>query len=483
MLVIGGGAAGLTAAGMSAALGAKTALIEQHLLGGDCTWHGCVPSKSLIKAAKVAHLVRQAAAYGLTPNTPPHEQDLSQVMARVKAIRQHIYDDADAPPNFERLGVEVITGSARFVSPHAVEVSSDGSARTLSSRRFVIATGSRPRRLDVSGDAGVPILTNETLFDLDTLPKRLLIAGGGPIGMEMAQAFTRLGSSVTVATTSDRILPHDDPELVALLSAHLQSEGIRIVTETGIRQFENREAITTGGERIAVDAVLTAIGRTPNISALNLAAAGVDCNKKGVIVDSRCRTSAPHIYAAGDVAARHKFTHMAEHMAKIAVTNAILRVPSHIDEQHVPWTTFTDPELAHVGRNEDDLRRSGISYSVFRFPYSQLDRAITESETTGLIKVLANRWGRILGVTILGAHAGELLSEYALAMKNGIRLDKVSSTIHPYPTFALGNRRAADLFLMGKLTPTIARLIRWFFRLRGDDRALAVLGNTAPPSH
>jgi len=482
MLVIGGGAAGLTAAGMSAALGAKTALIEQSLLGGDCTWHGCVPSKSLLKAAKVAHLIRHAAEYGLAATAPP-EQDLGMVMARVKAIRQHIYDDADAPPHFERLGVEVIKGRARFLSPHSVEVTNKGAAHTLSSRRFVIATGSMPRRLDVPGATDIPILTNESLFDLDTLPRRLLIAGGGPIGMEMAQAFSRLGSNVTVVTTATRILPRDDAELVALLSAHLQSEGIRILTETAIRQFDRCEAITTQGERIAVDAVLAAIGRTPNISSLNLAAAGVECSEKGVIVDSRCRSSVRHIFAAGDVAGRHLFTHMAEHMAKIAVTNAILRIPFSIDEQHVPWTTFTDPELAHVGRSEDDLRRSGVSYSVFRFPYSQLDRAITDSETTGLIKVLANRWGRILGVTILGAHAGELLGEYAVAMKNGIRLDKISSTIHPYPTFSLGNRRAADLFLMGKLTPTLARIIRWIFGLRGDDRALAVLRKTAPPAH
>ncbi|MBI4907285.1 MAG: FAD-dependent oxidoreductase [Acidobacteria bacterium] len=473
MLVIGGGAAGLTAAGMSAVLGAKTVLIEANLLGGDCTWHGCVPSKSLLKAAKIAHELRHASRYGLTAT--PNEHDLGRVMARVKAIRQHVYEDADAPPHFEKLGVEVIMGQARFISPHTVEVSNGGSAQHLSAKRFVIATGTAPRRLEIPGSQDVKLLTNETIFDLDQLPKRLLVIGAGPIGVEMAQAFHRLGSDVTVVTSSGRILPRDDAELSTLLLEHLRGEGIRILLNTEIKAFDRGAAISTDGERLSADAVLVAVGRTPNVGSLNLPAAGVQFNNKGVVVDSRCRSSARHVYAAGDVAGRYLFTHMAEHMAKIAVTNALLRFPSSIDERHVPWTTFSDPELAHVGRNEDDLRRDGVRYSVFRFPYSQLDRAITDSETTGLIKVLANRWGRILGVTILGAHAGELIGEYAVAMKNGIRLDKVSSTIHPYPTFGMGNRRAADLFVTTKFTPAMARLIRWVFRLRGENRALPAL--------
>jgi pyruvate/2-oxoglutarate dehydrogenase complex dihydrolipoamide dehydrogenase (E3) component len=473
MLVIGGGAAGLTAAGMSAVLGAKTALVEVNKLGGDCTWYGCVPSKSLLKAAKIAHEVRQASRYGLT--STPQEHDLGRVMARVKAIRQHVYEDADAPPHFEKLGVEVIEGQARFHSPHKVEVVSNGSARIVSAKRFVIATGTAPRRLDVPGSRDFRLLTNETIFDLEQLPLHLLVIGGGPVGVEMAQAFQRLGSAVTVVTSSNRILPRDDAEASALLLDHLRSEGIRFLLNTGITALEGCVAITADGHRLTTDQVLVAVGRTPNTGLLNLPAAGVAENQKGIPVDSRCRTSVGHIYAAGDVAGRHQFTHMAEHMAKVAVANAILHIPARLDENHVPWTTFTDPELAHLGRNEEDLRRDGVRYTVFRFPYSQLDRAIAESETTGLIKVLADRWGRILGVTILGAHAGELISEYALAMKNRIRLDKLSSTIHPYPTFSMGNRRAADHFVTGKLTPGLARMIRWVFRLRGDDRGLKEL--------
>lgn len=470
MLVIGGGAAGLTAAGMSAVLGAKTALIEANKLGGDCTWHGCVPSKSLLKAAKVAHEIRSATRYGLTPSRQKH--DLAAVMARVRAIRQHVYDDADAPPYFEKLGVEVIHGRARFISPHTVELSDGGAARHLSSKYFVVATGSSPRRLEIPGAQDVHLLTNETLFDLDRLPKHLLVVGAGPIGVGMAQALRRLGSEVTVVSSSAGILTRDDAELASQLLEHLRGEGIRIILGTSIAKFESAAAYTNEGERLEVDAVLVAAGRIPNTAFLNLPAAGIRANDKGIIVDSRCRSSAKHIYAAGDIAGRHLFTHMAEHMAKVAVTNAILRLPSRMDERHVTWTTFTDPELAHVGRNEDELRRAGIKHSVYRFPFTQLDRAITDSETAGMIKVLADGWGRILGVSILGANAGELIGEFALAMKNGIRLDKVSATIHPYPTYGLGNRRTADLFMTAKFTPRIARWLRRLLGLRGTDRGV-----------
>lgn len=477
MLVVGGGAAGLTAAGMSAALGAKTALIEAKQLGGDCTWHGCVPSKSLLKAARIAHELRHASRFGLTAS--PGELDLGRVMARVRAIRQQVYDDADAPPHFEKLGVEVLTGRARFVSPHTVEVSNRGPARHLNAGCFVIATGTAPRSLEIPGSRAVKMLSNETIFDLEELPKRLLVIGAGPIGIEMAQAFSRLGSAVTVVTSSARILPRDDAELSNLLLEHLRREGVRILLNTAVSAFDRGVALTTNGEGVNADAVLVAVGRSPNVASLNLAAAGVRCNDKGIVIDARCRSSAKHIFAAGDVAGRHLFTHMAEHMAKVAVTNAILHIPTRLDDKHVPWTTFTDPELAHLGEKEDDLVRRGVRFSVLRFPYSQLDRAIADSDTSGLIKVLASRWGHILGVTIFGARAGDLIGEWAVAMKNRIRLDKLSSTIHPYPTYALGNRRAADLFVTAKFTPPLARLIRWIFRLRGNDRAVLELRQRA----
>jgi pyruvate/2-oxoglutarate dehydrogenase complex dihydrolipoamide dehydrogenase (E3) component len=477
MLVIGGGAAGLTAAGMSAVLGAKTALVESRRLGGDCTWYGCVPSKSLLRAAAVAHQMRTAGRFGLTPANIEH--DFTRVMDRVHSIRDRIYADADAPPNLERLGVEVIPGRARFVGPHAVEIDANGGARSLSSRYFVVATGSSPRMLGFETDGTVPVLTNEAIFELDRLPRHLLVSGAGPVGIEMAQAFQRLGSSVTLVTRGGGILVRDDRELAAILLERLGGEGIRFLLDTEIARIQAGAAQTSSGARIAADALLVAVGRRPNLESLHLEMAGVETNDEGIVVNRRCRSSAKHIYACGDVAGRHLFTHMAEHMAKTAVTNAILHIPSKVDERHVTWTTFTDPELAHVGANEAELQRSGTAYSVYRFPFSQLDRAITDSETTGLIKVLANRWGRILGVSILGSHAGEMIGEYALAMRNGVSLSKISRTIHPYPTYVLGNRRAADQSMMAKLTPGMVRWLRRLFGLRGDIRGAVALKEMA----
>jgi pyruvate/2-oxoglutarate dehydrogenase complex dihydrolipoamide dehydrogenase (E3) component len=473
MLVIGGGAAGLTAAGMSAVLGAKTALVEARRLGGDCTWYGCIPSKSLLRAAAVAHQMRTAGRLGLTPANVEH--DFARLMDRVHSIREHIYADADAPPNFEKLGVEVIPGRAQFLGPHVVEIEANGGTRKLTSRYFVVATGSSPRMPQLDTDGTVPVLTNETIFELDRLPKRLLILGAGPIGLEMAQAFQRLGSSVTAVTHGGGILSRDDQELASTLLEHLRGEGIRFLLHTEVVRIQSATAKTASGARVEADALLVAVGRRPNVESLHLETAGVRTNEKGIVVNRRCQSSVKHIYACGDVAGRHLFTHMAEHMAKVAVTNAILHIPSKMDDRHVTWTTFTDPELAHVGTSEAEMKRNGTAYSVYRFPFSQLDRAVTDSETTGMVKVLANRWGRILGVSILGAHAGEMVGEYALAMRNGVTLGKVSATIHPYPTYVLGNRRAADQFMMAKLTPGMVRWLRRLFGLRGDVRGVTAL--------
>jgi pyruvate/2-oxoglutarate dehydrogenase complex dihydrolipoamide dehydrogenase (E3) component len=463
LLVIGGGAAGLTAAGMAAVLGAKTALVEADKLGGDCTWHGCVPSKTLLRTAKLAHEMRTADRYGLAPYPAAH--DFSRVMAHVRAIRETIYAEADAPPHFEKLGVEVIEGRARFVSPHEVAIA--GTQRTVSSRRFVVAAGSSPRVPRLDSDGSVPILTNETIFETDRLPGHLVVLGAGPVGVEMAQAFHRLGSAVTVINRSGGILARDDRELAGMLLDQLRAEGIGFCLDTQIERLESGAVRTTDGRRLPADAVLAAAGRTPNLGHLDLARAGVRVSDAGIVVDRRCRSSAPHIFACGDIAGRYLFTHMAEHMAKVAVTNAILHIPMRLDDRHITWTTFTDPELAQVGATEAELQRGGVRYSVVRFPFARLDRAITESATVGSVKVLTTWRGRILGASILGAHAGEMIAEYALAMRNGVTLDKVSSTIHPYPTYALGNRRAADNFVASKLTPGMVRWIRRLFGLRG----------------
>jgi pyruvate/2-oxoglutarate dehydrogenase complex dihydrolipoamide dehydrogenase (E3) component len=417
--------------------------------------------------------MRTAASLGLSAADPQH--DLAQVMAKVHSIREHIYDDADAPPHFEKLGVEVIEGRAGFVDPHTVEVVSSGSRRSLTSRYFVIATGSRPRAPEIPGGQSANVLNNESIFELKQLPRHLVVLGAGPIGIELGQAFRRLGSEVTVVNRSPGILRRDDPELSAMLLEHLRKEGIRFVFGTVGARIEPQAVHLENGDRLECDAILAAAGRKPGVDGLNLAAAGVETNEKGIVVDRRCRSSAKHIYACGDVAGRYLFTHFAEHMGKTAVTNAILHVPAKLDESNMTWVTFTDPELAHVGRSEEDLKREGVKHSVFRFPYTQLDRAITESATTGMVKVMANNWGRVLGVSILGVSAGEMIGEYALAVRNGVRLDKISSTIHPYPTYVLGNRRAADLYMMRKLTPTMVRWLQRIFRLRGDTRGVTAL--------
>jgi pyruvate/2-oxoglutarate dehydrogenase complex dihydrolipoamide dehydrogenase (E3) component len=468
MVVIGGGAAGLTAAGMSAVLGAKTVLVSDSPLGGDCTWRGCVPSKSLLKAAKIAHEMRTASKYGLVASDPVH--DWTQIIGRVHSIRDHVYREADAPPNMEKLGVEVIPARARFIDGNSVELTSSTiqATRVISSRYFIIATGSKPRMPKIEGIDRVAVLTNENLFELKEQPHRLLILGAGPIGIEMAQAFRRLGSAVTVTDHGPHILRRDDAELSAILEQSLRSEGIDFQLSVEVERIEPGVAHLKGGGRIAFDAFLAAAGRRPNTESLHLAASGVEENQRGIVVDDRGRTTQKHIFACGDVTGKYLFTHMAEHTAKVAVMNAILHFPSSVDGGRVPWCTFTDPELAHVGFGEEELRKRGEKFRVYRFPFSKLDRAITESESAGLVKVFASKRGKILGASILGANAGEMIAEYALAMKVNAGLSKVSATIHPYPTYALGNRRAADLYANKVLTPWRVSWIKRLFRLRGS---------------
>jgi len=365
----------------------------------------------------------------------------------------------------------VISAHARFLDGESVELpdSRTQARRVLSSRFFIIATGSRPKIPNIDGIVGVQVLTNENLFELKEQPRRLLVLGAGPIGIEMAQAFRRLGSEVIVTDHGARILGHDDAELAAMLEQSLRSEGIGFRLGAEVEQFEPGMATLKGGERIPFDAVLAAAGRRPNSESLQLAAAGVESNEEGIIVDDRCRTTRKNIFACGDVTGKYLFTHMAEHTAKVAVMNAILHIPSRADDRRISWCTFTDPELARVGLGEEELRKRGESFRVYRFPFSKLDRAITESESAGLVKVWAGKQGKILGASIFGANAGEMIAEYALAMKVNAGLGKVSATIHPYPTYALGNRRAADNFANQVLTPSRVTWIQRLFRLRGTS--------------
>ena len=471
VLVIGGGAAGLSAAGIATNLGAKTAMIERDALGGDCTWTGCVPSKTLLKAAKVAHQARHASQYGLPDQVV--DIDFAGVMEHVREVRQEVYEDADAPEIFEDMDIDVVEGDAHFVDAHTVAVEGpDGASRQLTGSYVVIATGARPLVPPIDGLEGIDYLTNHTLFELEEQPERLAIVGAGPIGTEMAQAFTRLGTEVTVIDMADRILANDDPELADTLRETLEGEGVEYVLDAQVKRVSQVDGIITveagEGRTVEADALLLATGRAANVQGLNLAAAGVEFTRQGVTVNDRCRTSQSHIYAAGDVTGRYQFTHMSNHMAKVAVTNALLKVPSKMDLDHVPWVTYTDPELAHVGARADQLDAEGVSYETYRFPYDQLDRAITEGETTGQIKVHAKGLtGKILGASVLGAHAGELITAFAIAMRNGVTLRNIGDTIHPYPAWGEGVRRVADQWFVQKQSPMVTKALQTVFGYRG----------------
>jgi pyruvate/2-oxoglutarate dehydrogenase complex dihydrolipoamide dehydrogenase (E3) component len=476
LVVIGGGAAGLTAAGVGTNFGAKTLMVERAQLGGDCTWHGCVPSKALLKSAQIAHDIRTASAYGIDATL--EQIDFQRVMARVRTLRDEIYEEDDHPRNFEAMGIDVRHGQARFLDAHTIEISDDnGSTAHVRGRYIVIAAGASAFVPPIDGLDAISYLTNETLFELEDQPEHLAIVGSGPIGTEMAQAFQRLGTQVTVFETQDRILHKDNEELARMLQDVLEDEGVQYLCGARVAHVTQRddgtivvEAESDDGtaKRAEADALLMATGRRPNLDGLGLDAAGLEHTERGITVNDRCRTNQSHIYAVGDVTGRYQFTHMSEHMAKTAVTNAILKLPQTIDAQHVPWVTYTDPELGHVGATEAELTAQGVAFQTYRFPYTKVDRAVTDGKTTGLIKVFAKSWnGKILGASVLGAHAGELISEYAVAMKNGVTLRHLSDTIHPYPSYGLGARRAADQWYAQKQSATLTRILQTVFGYDG----------------
>lgn len=473
VIVIGGGAGGLTAAGVATNIGADTLMIEKAQLGGDCTWYGCIPSKALLKSADVAHTVAHAGAYGVSVDAMA--VDFPAVMERVRTLRQDVYAEADAPEHFEAMGIEVAHGTARFVDDHTVAIDTASGTRHVRGDRIVVATGARAATPPIDGLHDVPYRTNHTLFDLETQPAHLAIVGAGPIGIEMAQAFARLGTDVTVIERGRRILQNDTPALTRMLRERLEAEGVRFLMETRVTRVAEADPGTSrieitarqgDTERVVTaDELLLATGRTPNVEGLNLEAAGVSYTGKGIPVDEAGRTNRGHIMAVGDVTGRYQFTHMSEHMAKTAMTNALLKVPTRFDTEHVPWVTYTDPELAHVGATAAALEDAGASFATYRFPYAKVDRAITEGDTLGEIQVYATRWnGKILGASVLGARAGELISELALAMRNGVTLRALSDTIHPYPSYGLAVRRVADQWYAQKQS---ARVTRWVQRLFG----------------
>ncbi len=470
VVVIGGGTAGLVTAAGTAGLGGRVALVEEGRMGGDCLNTGCVPSKALISSARLIDQIRHARAWGIGAAEP--DVDFEDVFGRMRERRSRIAPH-DSQERFESLGVDVFRERASFLSPHEVQAG----GRRLRARNFVIATGSRPTVPPIPGLETVRCYTNESIFDeLEQRPDRLAIIGGGPIGCELGQVFARLGVGVTILQRGPQVLEKEDADAAGLLRRRLEAEGVTVRTGVQVTAAEpsGKEIRITleGGESVvSCDAVLLAAGRTPNTERLDLEKAGVAFTRKGVTVDRHLRTTQPHIYAAGDVTGDHAFTHVADHHARVVVRNILFpHLPASREETVIPWCTYTSPEIARVGFNEDEARRRGLAYDLFCEPVEQLDRAVVESQETGFAKVLTRKGtGRILGATLVCERAGDLIMEFVLAMKHGIGLDEIGKTIHPYPTFGEIARKIADRRQRSRLTPFAKHVFAWLYRRRRGE--------------
>lgn len=461
LVVIGAGPAGLVCAAGAAGLGARVALVERHRLGGDCLNVGCVPSKGLIAAARAAAAARDAGRFGV--DAGPVRPDFPRVMERLYRVRAELAGH-DSAERFTELGVDVFLGEGRFTGPDRIAVGDS----ELRFARAVIATGARPVIPPVPGLAELAPRTNETVFELDALPARLAVLGGGPIGSELAQAFARLGSAVTLVEQGPRLLPRDDARAAEIVRAALEADGVRVWTGARVVKAAARDgaplltAARDGGEaELAADEVLVAAGRAPNVESLGLDAAGIARGPQGVTVDARLRTGNPRVYAAGDVCFPDRFTHAADACARIVLANALFRGRQRADRLVVPWCTYTQPEVAHVGITEAEAR--GRAVDVVEVPLAATDRGRLDGDATGYARVYLKRGtDRILGATVVADTAGDLIGEMAVAMTNGVGLGGVGATVHPYPTRSEVWRKAADARRREKLTPTVQKwLKRW----------------------
>ncbi|MEP6866038.1 MAG: mercuric reductase [Deltaproteobacteria bacterium] len=462
LVVLGGGTAGLVSAVGAASLGARVALIERHWLGGDCLNVGCVPSKAVIRAARAAHDARTAADYGILVGAV--EVDFAAAMARMRGLRAGIAPH-DSAARLAKLGIEVFLGGGRFVGRDVVEVA----GQRLRFARAVIATGARAAVPSVPGLAEAGYLTNETVFALTERPGRLVVVGGGPIGCELAQAFRRLGSEVVIVDRGEHLLSRDDPDAAALVRDRLVAEGVELVLGAAIVRVERDRTLIVdrgrGEERVRADHILVATGRAPNVADLGLDDAGIVATPRGIEVDDHLRTANRRVFAAGDVASRFQFTHAADAMARIVLQNALFFGRKRVSALTIPWCTYTDPEVAHVGISAEDAakREDLVTLTV---PLAEVDRAVLDGETEGFARVHADRKGRILGATLVSRHAGETIGELALAMTHGLRLGALASTIHPYPTQAEAVRKLGDAYQRTRLTPRVRRLFGWLMRRR-----------------
>ena len=468
VVVIGAGTAGLVTAAGTAGLGGRVALIERNKMGGDCLNYGCVPSKALISSARLAQQIREATKWGLRASEP--QFDFREVMERMRARRAQIAPN-DSQERFESLGVDVFRREAKFVSPEEIEI--DG--RKLRARNFVIATGSRATIPKIDGIESVPYFTNETVFDqLNEKPASMIVIGGGPIGCELGQTFARLGVPVTILQNGPQLLPPEDRDVGDFLLKRFQAEGIAVKLNAKIQSVSKRdgkiELQLTGDQSITADTMLIAAGRTPNLRALDLESARVDYDESGLRVNEYLQTSQPHIYAAGDVTNRFKFTHTADFTARIVVRNILMPLQllrQKVNWSIVPWCTFTEPEIAHVGLGEKEAEKNGTAYDLYRVELKDVDRAVVENEASGFAKILTQKKSdKILGVTLVAPHAGDLVHEFVVAMHAGVGLGRIASMIHVYPTLAELARKAGDQYNKTRLTPRAKKIFSWLYARR-----------------
>lgn len=470
LVVIGAGTAGLVAAAGAGGLGARVALIERHLMGGDCLNVGCVPSKAIIRSARAIYDLREAHRYGVVGAGQP-QVDFPAVMRRMRRIRSEISPHDSARRFAEEYGVDVYLGAARFTGPDRVEV--DG--RELEFSRAVVATGARAVVPPIPGLAEAGFLTNETIFNLTELPHRLAVVGGGPIGCELAQTFSRFGSRVTLIERADQFLQREDRDAATVLLGAMRRDGVDVRLSTSLAEVEKRDGEKVlrlegeGGGTLTADAILVGVGRAPNVEGLGLETARIAFDRGGIGVDDFLRTSNRRIFAAGDVCLPFKFTHTADIAARAVIQNAFFSFVGRkrFSRQVIPWCTYTDPEIAHVGLNERMAAQEGVAIDSYSVRMDDVDRALAEGETEGFLKVHTKKGSdTIVGATLVSRHAGESISELTLAMVAGVGLGKIAGVIHPYPTQAEAIHKAADAYNRTRLTPLAAKLFRWLFTIR-----------------
>jgi pyruvate/2-oxoglutarate dehydrogenase complex dihydrolipoamide dehydrogenase (E3) component len=472
LVVIGAGTAGLITAAGAAGLGAKVALIERHLMGGDCLNVGCVPSKGVIRASRAIYDARSGGEFGVR-----HDDgirfDFGAAMERMRRLRAEISHHDSAKRCRDELGIEVFIGQGSFVGPDSVEVE----GKNLVFKKAAVCTGARASALPIPGITEVCYLTNETVFSLTELPRRLAVIGGGPIGCELAQAFARFGSKVTMIEYVGHLLAREDADAAEIVQQALVRDGVELCLQTKLLQVTRRGndkviSVEQDGHslEISVDEILVGIGRSPNVAGLNLEAAGIAYDaKQGVKVNELLQTTNPRVYAAGDICFPYKFTHTADALARILIANALFMGRQKTSTLTIPWCTFTDPEIAHVGMYEGDAQKQGMEVTTLTVPLADIDRAVLDGETEGFARVhLRQGTDKILGATIVARHAGEMINEFSLAITNGLGISAIGKTIHPYPTQAEVIKRLADAYNRTRLTPLVKKLFSgWLKWQRG----------------